>query len=656
MTAARAGHGFTADRSDQDQATSPAISVDDDQAQNKPGHSPTDSIHTVGSEATTLWSPTGRPSFEKKATDDEDDAHSNATSEEDRFLGTSNERSPIDQPITPVIEEESQKFPPKRKTASWHELPRKGQLALLMISRLSEPLTQTSLQSYMFYQLKSFDSSLPDSTISAQAGWMAAGFTGAQFCTAFLWGRAADSELLGRKKVVLIGLFGTMISALGFGFSSSFMVAMLFRCIGGALNGNVGVMRVMISEIIKEKRFQSRAFMMLPMTFNIGVIIGPILGGLLSDPVTQYPHIFGPGGVLGGKDGVWWMKRWPYALPNIVSAILLFTAVIALFLGLDETHEVLRYKPDPGRKIARWLSRMCCRRTGSHPYSVVPTDDGPDTSIAQIQLHRTTSRTMQQSTKLGQKLPFRRIFTKNVLITLSSHGLLASHVGTFNSLWFILLSTPRFDPAHPSPPEHTHQQLPFRFTGGMSMPPAQIGLALSILGFIGISLQLLLYPKLSARLGTTLSYRLSLLLFPIAYFLAPYIVLLPSSTKPPTPSDGPLVWIGITLVLSVQVFARTFALPGVTILVNNCCPHPSVLGTIHGLGTSVSSGARTFGPAIAGWMYGKGLNMGVVGLAWWGMAIDAIVGCFVGVFVKEGSGHEILLEGEEEEENLMERR
>jgi MFS family permease len=188
----------------------------------------------------------------------------------------------------------------------------------------------------MFYQLKSFDPSLSDSTVSTQAGWMAAGFTAAQFLTAFMWGRAADSELLGRKKVVLIGLFGTMISALGFGFSTSFISAILFRCIGGALNGNVGVMRVMISEIIKEKRFQSRAFMMLPMTFNIGVIIGPILGGVLSDPVGQYPQIFGPGSRLGGKDGVWWMRRWPYALPNIISAIFLLSAVIALFLGLEE--------------------------------------------------------------------------------------------------------------------------------------------------------------------------------------------------------------------------------------------------------------------------------------------------------------------------------
>jgi len=188
------------------------------------------------------------------------------------------------------------------------------------------------------------------------------------------------------------------------------------------------------------------------------------------------------------------------------------------------------------------------------------------------------------------------------------------------------------------------------------MTPAKIGLALSIIGIIGISLQLLLYPKLSAWLGTALSYKLCLLLFPITYSLTPYVVLLPSNTMPPAPSGGALFWIGITALLAIQTFARTFALPGTTILVNNCCPHPSVLGTIHGLSQSVSSGTRTLGPALAGWVYGRGLNMGIVGLAWWGMAVDACVGAIVGWLVREGSGHEILLEGEDEDEEVLERR
>lgn len=142
----------------------------------------------------------------------------------------------------------------KEKQVSWSDLPNKRQLTILTLARLSEPLSQTSLQAYMFYQLRSFDPSLPDAAIAAQAGLLQGSFTIAQFFTAMLWGRAADSEWGGRKKVLLIGLFGTGVSAVGFGFSRTFWQAVVFRTAGGALNGNVGTMRTMISEIVKEKK------------------------------------------------------------------------------------------------------------------------------------------------------------------------------------------------------------------------------------------------------------------------------------------------------------------------------------------------------------------------------------------------------------------
>ena len=125
----------------------------------------------------------------------------------------------------------------------WRDLPNKTQLFILTMARLSEPLAQTSLSAYLFYQLRSFDPSLPDATISLQAGILQASFTAAQFLTAMLWGRVSDAEWGGRKTVLLFGLAGTTISCVGFGFSRSFSQAVLWRAMGGALNGNVGVMR-----------------------------------------------------------------------------------------------------------------------------------------------------------------------------------------------------------------------------------------------------------------------------------------------------------------------------------------------------------------------------------------------------------------------------
>jgi Na+/melibiose symporter-like transporter len=158
----------------------------------------------------------------------------------DRNVAESSVHVPAGPNALPLDEEERMlpSQPPhhmveKPKPVSWKGLPRKDQLFILTLARLSEPLTQTSLQAYMFYQLRSFSPSAPDSTISYQAGMLQAAFTGAQFCTAVFWGRMADWEHMGRKRVILIGLLGTAIGALGFGFSSSFAVALLWRAVGG---------------------------------------------------------------------------------------------------------------------------------------------------------------------------------------------------------------------------------------------------------------------------------------------------------------------------------------------------------------------------------------------------------------------------------------
>lgn len=123
----------------------------------------------------------------------------------------------------------------KSQEVAWSHLPKKGQLALLTLARLSEPLTQSSLRAYMFYQLKSFAPNLPDSTISSQAGILEGSFAAAQVLTAVLWGRAAHSEWCGRKTVKLIGLSGTCLSCVVYGFSTSFWQAVCFRALCGAL-------------------------------------------------------------------------------------------------------------------------------------------------------------------------------------------------------------------------------------------------------------------------------------------------------------------------------------------------------------------------------------------------------------------------------------
>ena len=327
-----------------------------------------------------------------------------------------------------------------------------------------------------------------------------------------------------------------------------------------------------------------------------------------------------------------------------------------------QTLDTRQDKRDIGREAGKFLASRIGRmfKKESYDYTAVDADElqTPLNSSFDVESAPRTPNTPRSNSpqpakpKAKPRLPWSRIWTRNVLFTLLLHLVQAFHVGTFNNLWFVFLSTPRFNPEKPRPDDQLRRHLPFIFTGGLGMPPASVGLAMAVLGVIGISLQLLVYPWVTEHLGTLRSYRTFLPFFVLAYTVVPYLAIVPSSSPPPHRADGFLVWISLAGVLFVQVTARTFALPATVILINNCSPHPSVLGTVHGIAQSVSSAARTAGPMLGGWLYGVGLKKGVVGGVWWGLAAVAVVGLLCSALVYEGSGHEILLPGEvAEDEN-----
>lgn len=125
---------------------------------------------------------------------------------------------------------------------TWMSIPRKDQLSILFLCRVVDFLQVASLQAYVFYQLKSLDGSLSDAEVSTQAGLLQGCFTGSQVLTAVLWGKAADASWCGRKMVIMVGLGGTAISCLGYGFATSFFWAAFWRVFGGGINGTVGSM------------------------------------------------------------------------------------------------------------------------------------------------------------------------------------------------------------------------------------------------------------------------------------------------------------------------------------------------------------------------------------------------------------------------------
>ncbi|KAL7955215.1 MFS general substrate transporter [Trichoderma compactum] len=524
-------------------------------------------------------------------------------------------------PLTPVTPMEKTQAKSSSGPVTWMSLPRKDQLLILFLSRFVDFLQVASLQAYVFYQLKAFDDSLSDAQISQQAGVLQGCFTGAQVMTAILWGKAADASWCGRKWVLVIGLAGTAISCLGYGFATTFFWTAFWRAFGGAINGTVGTIRTMIAEITKEKKYQSRAFLILPMSFNVAGILGPIMGGMLADSSKTLPGLFGEKAVFGFQ----WIRDYPYALPSLINAASLSIVTVIVFLFLEETSRSRQHKFDLGLHLGTRLKAVVFGGEQADDYARVPTWE--DRAMENIQDKRIPA---EKPAPPLTRLPFRRLWTRNVLFTLLTGAFYDFHLGAFGNMWSLFLSTPRYrNPTKRSSEgfEPLRRYLPLQFTGGLGMPSSTIGVATSFLGSLGMLLQVTLYPPWF------------LFLFPVAYFVAPYLSILPSWSPPPEPASGGFIW----------VMARTFTLPESIILLSNCSPHPSVLGTIHGLGQSVSALFRTVGPVIGGWWYGYGLDIGMVAWGWWGVAAMSALACGTAMAMHDGSGHEVFLDGELDE-------
>jgi hypothetical protein len=77
---------------------------------------------------------------------------------------------------------------------------------------------------------------------------------------------------------------------------------------------------------------------------------------------------------------------------------------------------------------------------------------------------------------------------------------------------------------------------------------------------------------------------------------------------------------------------------------------------VHGIGQSVGSFARAIGPILGGFVYGFGLDKGIVGLVFWCLAGVAVSNLVASLFVWEGDGHEIWLEGDADGDEYDSRR
>lgn len=137
---------------------------------------------------------------------------------------------------------------------TWLSLPNKTQLFILLVVRASEVVYRSSVRTYRFHQLRWFDPALPDDSLSTQAGIIHGSSTAVQVFSGILVGRLADTPWIGRKSMLLCGLFGYIVSSMGLAFSKSFLAVVAFQALGAVMDGIPALVRTTIAETMGEKK------------------------------------------------------------------------------------------------------------------------------------------------------------------------------------------------------------------------------------------------------------------------------------------------------------------------------------------------------------------------------------------------------------------
>ena len=219
------------------------------------------------------------------------------------------------------------------------------QLLVLSVCRIAEPVALSSVFPYLPEMIESFG--VPKNKVARWAGITSAVFSLSQAVTGIAWGRASDR--FGRKPVILAGMTCTMLTSLLFGLSRSLPWAIVARSLAGAGNGNVGIIRTTVAEMVPWKEMQPKAFSIMPLVWTIGSIFGPGFGGALANPAARYPEVFG---------NIKFFQKFPFALPNLAASLFFLVGLAAGILFLKETLETKRYQRDYGRVLGKLLVRF----------------------------------------------------------------------------------------------------------------------------------------------------------------------------------------------------------------------------------------------------------------------------------------------------------
>lgn len=529
-----------------------------------------------------------------------------------------------------------------------------SQIFVISCVRFAEPIAFTSLFPYVYFMVRDFGVADTEAEVSKYSGYLSSVFAFSQVLTSFNWGKFADKH--GRKPTLLIGLTGSICSLLLLGFAKNYYWALAARSIMGLLNGNVAVIRTMIGEVALERRHQAIAFSTMPLIFQIGCVIGPLIGGYLSGNTTRFT-ILKP-----------LVEKYPYALPNLFISSLLFAGIVIAIFFLEETHYKHKYRHDyfvdigdfikiyvfgVTPKTRHWhldrLSSSRGREDGTEdaideeeqPSETTPlyrpeeqnnSDDsiqsvGPVlTRRESVALIRTYSLHEPEDEEEGAG-SIRALLEPHIFYAVVCNFIMSLHVTVHDEFLPIYLA---YDVARDKAGQLV-SKFPWRLVGGLGYTSEDTGTLLSSTGVLGVFFLVVVFPYVDRNYDSLTTYKSFILLFPVIYTLIPYIVLLANHLK--------VARIAIYTMTCLKTLGTSMSFPQILLIVHNSSP-PKHRAMINGATISVSALARCVGPFIWGFFMSWAQTYQIGWLGWWSVSALTLLAIYMSSYLRNENGED----------------
>lgn len=199
------------------------------------------------------------------------------------------------------------------------------QMIILSLAMFASAISMSGLFPYVGIMVVDLGMTDTINTSGYFAGYIAASMMCGRLCSSIFWGTMADR--IGRKPIISMGCLSIAVFSLLFGLSINYTMAVFTRFLLGLFNPIIGISKTVVSEVCTKKH-ESMGMGVMTGCWSLGLIIGPAVGGLLANPVENYPNIF---------QNSYFLKQFPYFLPNMITAIFSLVAFVLFILYFPET-------------------------------------------------------------------------------------------------------------------------------------------------------------------------------------------------------------------------------------------------------------------------------------------------------------------------------